>query len=73
MVVNCNLSFVFKALRRGAIGFFHVVLYFSIRVNGKLNIKVQSVTKVIVQGTKRTFEKFRVQNTIWDIVYGDNM
>ena len=39
----------------------------------KLNIKVQSVTKVIVQGTKRTFEKFKVQNTIWDIVYGDNM
>ena len=39
----------------------------------KLNIKVQSVTKVIVQGTKRTFEKFRVQNTIWDIVQGDNM
>ena len=27
----------------------------------KLNIKVQSVTKVIVYGTKRTFEKFRVQ------------
>ena len=39
----------------------------------KLNIKVQSITKVIVQDTKRTFEKFRVQNTIWDIVYGDNM
>ena len=41
MVIKCNLSFVFKALRRGANRSFHVVPYFSIQVNKKLNIMVQ--------------------------------
>ena len=46
MVIKCNLSFVFKALRRGANRSFHVVPYFSIQVNKKLNVMVQSITRV---------------------------
>ena len=47
-VVKCNFFFVFNGLRRGAIGSFHIISYFSIQVNGKLNVGVQSVTNVIV-------------------------
>ena len=44
MVVKCNLSFVFKRLRRGAIRSFQVVLYFFVQVNVELDVEIQSVT-----------------------------
>ena len=40
MLVKYNFSFVFKELKRWAIRSFHAVLYFSIQINSKLNIKV---------------------------------
>ena len=42
--------------------------YFSIQVNGELNVGVQSVTKVIDYGAKCVFEKFRVQSVIYGII-----
>ena len=42
--------------------------YFSIQVNGELNIGVQSVTKVIDYGAKCVFEKFMVQSIIYGII-----
>ena len=41
-------------------------LWISVQINCKLNVEVQSATKVIVYGIKRTFEKFRMQCVIWD-------
>ena len=38
--------------------------YFSIQVNGKLNVKEQSVTRVIVEGAKYAFKKFMMQSVI---------
>ena len=38
----------------------HPKLWIFIQVNSKLNVKVQSITKFIVRGTKRVFENFRV-------------
>ena len=58
-VVKYYLSFIFKVLRRWAIRSFHMVLYFPIQVNKKLNVEMQSVINVIVQGTKCAFKKFR--------------
>jgi len=63
-VAKCNLSFVFKGLKRGAIRTFHVEPYFSIQVNDKLDFGVQGVTRIIFQGAKPTFENFRVQSVI---------
>jgi len=40
MVVKCNFSFVFIELRRGTIKSFHIVSYFFIQVNDKLDIGV---------------------------------
>ena len=40
--VKCNLSFVFKALRRGVIGSSHIVSFFPSKLS-KLNIRVQKV------------------------------
>ena len=48
MVVKCNFFFVFNGLRKWAIGSFQTISCFSIQVNDKLNIEVQSVTRVIV-------------------------
>ena len=42
----------------------HPKLYMFIQVNSKLNIKVQSVTRVIAYGAKRAFKKFKVQSVI---------
>jgi len=67
-VVKYNFFFVFNGLRKRAIGSFHMMSYFSIQVNDKLNVEVQSVTRVIVYGVKYVFEKFRVQSVICDIV-----
>ena len=39
-MIKCNLSFI-KALRIGAMRSFHVISYFSIQVNGKLDAEVQ--------------------------------
>ena len=58
-MVKCNVFFVFKGLRRQKIWFFHVMSYFSIQVNDKLNVGVQSVRRVIIQGRKRAFRKFQ--------------
>ena len=43
-------------------------LWIFIQVNTKLNVGVQSVTRVIVYGVKRALEKFRVESVIYDIV-----
>ena len=61
-MVKCNFSFIFNRLSRGAIGYFHIVSYFSIQVNIKLKNRVQSVTKFITYGTKRSFKKFMIQS-----------
>ena len=45
MVVKCNFLFVFKELRRGAIKSFHIVSYFFIQFNDKLDVGVQSINK----------------------------
>ena len=37
-VVKCNFFFVFKGLRRGVIGSFYMMLYFSIQVNNELDV-----------------------------------
>ena len=39
-MIRCNLFFVFKVLRIRAIRSFHVVPYFSIHVNRKLNVRM---------------------------------
>ena len=44
-MVKCNFFFDFNGLRRRAIGSFHIMSYFSIKVNDKLNDGVQSVTR----------------------------
>ena len=67
-MINYNLSFVFKALRRGSIRSCHMMSCFFIQINSKLNIGVKSVTKVIVQNAKSTLKKFRVQSVTWGIV-----
>ena len=67
-MVKCNFFFVFNGLRRRVIESFHMISYFSIQVNGELNVGVQSVTKVIDYGVKCVFEKFRVQSVIESIV-----
>ena len=72
-MIKCNVFFVFKGLRRQTIWFFHMMSYFSIQVNGKLNVRMQSVRSVILQGRKCAFGKFRVQNIICSIVQGSNM
>ena len=59
-MVKCNFFIVFNGLRRRVIGSFHMMSYFSIQVNGKLNVGVQSVTRVIVYDAKCAFEKFMV-------------
>ena len=46
-MIKCNFFFIFKGLKRVAIETFHVMLYFSIQVNDKLNVGMQSVTIVI--------------------------
>ena len=38
------------------------ISYFSIQVNSKLNVGVQCVTRILVYGAKRTFEKVKVQS-----------
>ena len=38
MMVTYNLSFVFKGLRREKIRYFHIVSYFSIKVNSKFDV-----------------------------------
>ena len=49
-MVKFNLSFVFfKRLKRWKIRAFQVILYFSIQVNSKLDVEVQSVTMIIVK------------------------
>ena len=63
-VVKFNFSFVFKGLRRCAIGFFHVMSYFSIQVNGKLNVREQSITMVIFQDTKCALKDFGIYGVI---------
>ena len=67
-MVKYNLSFVFKGSRREVIRSFHIVPYFSIQINNKLDIKVQSVTKIIVLGAKCAIKKFKVQSVIRNIV-----
>ena len=64
------LFLLFKGLRRRAIKYFHVVTYFSIQINGKLDVdrELQNVTMVIVYGVKCAFEKFRMQCVIKDTV-----
>ena len=57
MMVTYNLSFVFKGLRREKIRYFHMVLYFSIKVNSKLNVGVQSVTRILILGCKTCIPK----------------
>ena len=42
--------------------------YFSIQVNSKFDVKVQSVTNIIVQSTKYAFENFKVQSIISGII-----
>ena len=59
--VKCNLSFVFKALKRGVIGSSHIVSFFPSKLS-KLNIRVQSVIRVIAYGAKSAFEKFMMQS-----------
>ena len=44
-MVKYNFFFDFNGLRRRAIGSFHIMSYFSIKVNDKLNDGVQSVTR----------------------------
>ena len=39
--------------------------YSSIQLKGELNVDVQSVTRVIIYGTKCAFENFNVQSVIW--------
>ena len=48
MVIKCNFSFIFKGLRKWTISSFQVMLYFFVQIDGKLNIRMQSVTNVIV-------------------------
>ena len=48
LVVKYNFSFVFKESRKWAIRSFHLMLYFFIQVNSKLDVNVQSVTMIIV-------------------------
>ena len=55
-------------LRRGTIRFFQVELYFPIQVKSKLDVRVQSVTKIIVYGAKLAIKKFMAQNVIDGIV-----
>jgi len=57
MMVKYNLSFVFKGLRREKIRYFHIVSYFSIKFNGKFDIGVQSVTRIIILGCKISISK----------------
>jgi len=47
-VVNRNLFFVFKILKREAIRSFLVVSYFFIHVNSEFDVRMQSVTRAIV-------------------------
>ena len=42
----------------------HLKLWISIQVNKKLDVGMQSVTRVIVYGAKHTFEKFIMQSVI---------
>ena len=49
---------VFRGSRRREIVSFLVELYFFIQVNGKLDVGVQSVTRIIVLSAKHVFEKF---------------
>ena len=55
-------------LRRGTIRSFQVELYFPIQVKSKLDVRVQSVTKIIVYGAKLAIKKFMAQNVIDGIV-----
>jgi len=47
-MVKFNFFFILNGLRIREIWSFHMMSYFSIQVNGKLNVRMQSVTKVIV-------------------------
>ena len=47
-MIKYNLFFVFKELKRMTIKSFHVISYFSIQVNSKLKVVMQSLRIVIV-------------------------
>ena len=49
-------------MRRGTSKSFHVMPYFSIQINSKLDVGMQSVIRVIIYDTKCTFKKFMVQS-----------
>ena len=66
-MVNYNFSF-FMGLRRGIVRSFQVELYYSIQVKSKLDVRVQSVTKIIVYGAKLAIKRFMAQNVIDGIV-----
>ena len=57
MMIKCNFLFVFKELRRGAIKSFHIVSYFFIQFNGKLDVGVQSINKYHSLGCKMCIPK----------------
>ena len=67
-MIKYNFLFIFKKLRKWTIESFQAVSYFSIQVNPKLDVRVQSVTSVIVQSAKSSLRKFRIQSVINDIV-----
>ena len=46
----------------------HLKLWISIQVNKKFDVRVQSVTRVIVYGAKYAFEMFIMQSVIWGMV-----
>ena len=48
MMIKYNFLFIFRELRNWAIGYFHVMSYFFIQFNGKLNVGMQNVTIIIV-------------------------
>ena len=54
--------------KKEKITLYHPKFWISIQVNKKLNVRVQSVTKVIIYGAKRIFKKFRMQSVIYDTV-----
>ena len=58
-MIKNNVSFVFKGLRKIAIRSFYMVPYFSIQVNSKLDVEVQSVIRIIIYNVKNVFKKFR--------------
>ena len=69
-MIKCNLSSILKNWEDGWLGLLSWchIFPFSIKVNSKFDVGVQSVTWIIVYGAKYALEKFIMQSVIRGII-----